>query len=55
MGIVIYTPCCGRGCAVPSLKRMLDHAFRELGVEDGFFQMMITREDYLNGNTENRQ
>lgn len=29
--------------------------FRELGVEDGFLQMMITREDYLNGNTENRQ
>ena len=47
MGIVIYTPCCGRGCAVPALKRMLDHAFRELGVEDGFLQMMITREDYV--------
>ena len=46
MGIVIYTPCCGRGCAVPALKRMLDHAFRELGVEDGFLQMMITREDW---------
>jgi RimJ/RimL family protein N-acetyltransferase len=29
--------------------------FRELDVEDGFLQMMITREDYLNGNTENRQ
>ena len=47
MGIVIYTPCCGRGCAVPALKRMLDHAFRELGVEDGFLQKMITREDYV--------
>ena len=47
LGIVIYTPCCGRGCAVPSLKRLLAHAFRELGVEDGFLQMMITREDYV--------
>lgn len=23
------------------------------GVEDGFLQMLVTREDYLNGNTEN--
>ena len=54
MGIVIYAPYRGRGYGVTALKLMLDHAFRELGVEDGFFQMMITREDYLNGNTENR-
>ena len=47
MGIVIYAPYRGRGYAVPALKRMLDHAFRELGVEDGFLQMMITREDYV--------
>ena len=45
MGIVIYTPYRGRGYAVPALKLMLDHAFRELGVEDGLLQMMITRED----------
>lgn len=80
MGIVIYAPYRGRGYAVPALKRMLDHAFRdcrvsrihndfeiarnevsaweahrkagfrELGVENGFLQMMITREDYLSGN-----
>ena len=67
----------GKGYAVPALKLMLDHAFRdcgisrihndfavdrnevaawethrkagfkELGVEDGFLQMMITKEDYL--------
>ena len=78
MGIVIYAPFRGKGYAVPALKLMLDHAFRdcgisrihndfavdrnevaawethrkagfkELGVEDGFLQMMITREDYLN-------
>ena len=77
MGIVIYAPYRGKGYAVPALKLMLDHAFRdcgisrihndfavdrneiaawethrkagfkELGVEDGFLQMMITREDYL--------
>ena len=47
MGIVIYAPYRGRGYAVPALKILLDHAFRELGVEDGFLQMMITREDYL--------
>ena len=46
MGIVIYAPCCGRGCAVHALKLLLDHAFRELGVEDGFLQMMITRADW---------
>lgn len=78
MGIVIYAPFRGKGYAVPALKLMLDHAFRdcgisrihndfevarneiaawethrkagfkELGVEDGFLQMMITREDYFN-------
>ena len=77
MGIVIYAPYRGKGYAVPALKQMLDHAFRdcgisrihndfavdrnevaawethrkagfkELGVEEGFLQMMITREDYL--------
>ena len=77
MGIVIFAPFRGKGYAVPALKLMLDHAFRdcgisrihndfevarneiaawethrkagfkELGVEDGFLQMMITREDYL--------
>lgn len=26
--------------------------FKELGVEDGFLHMMITKEDYLNGDTE---
>ena len=83
MGIVIYAPYRGKGYAVPALKLMLDHAFRdcgisrihndfevarnevaawethrkagfkELGVEDGFLQMMITKEDYLYDNTEN--
>ena len=67
----------GKGYAVPALRLMLDHAFRdcgifrihndfavarneitawethrragfrELGVEDGFLHMMITREEYL--------
>lgn len=80
MGIVIYAPYRGRGCAVPALKLLLDHAFRdwgisrihndfavarneiaawethrragfrELGVEDGFLQMMITREDWGKSN-----
>ena len=27
--------------------------FRELGVENGFLQMMITKEEYLYGDTEN--
>ena len=82
MGIVIYAPFRGKGYAVPALKRMLDHAFRdckvsrihndfevarnevyawkahrkagfkELGVENGFLQMMITREDYLSDNSQ---
>ena len=47
MGIVIYALYRGKGCAVPTLKPMLDHAFREQGVENGFLQMMITREAYL--------
>lgn len=80
MGIVIYAPFRGKGYAVPALKRMLDHAFRDCGVsrihndfevarsevsaweahrkagfkdlcvENGFLQMMITGEDYLSGN-----
>ena len=80
MGIVIYAPYRGKGYAVPALKLMLDHAFRncgisrihndfavdrneiadwethrkagfkELGVEEGFLQMMITKEDYLRDN-----
>ena len=32
MGIVIYAPYRGQGYAVPALKRMLDHAFRECGI-----------------------
>ena len=47
MGIVIYAPYRGKGYAVPALKLLLNYAFRELGVEDGFLQMMITKEDYL--------
>lgn len=80
MGIVICAPYRGKGYAVPALKLMLDHAFRdcgvtrihndfevsrneisawkahrsagfrELGVENGFLQMMITKEDYLHDN-----
>ena len=46
MGIVIDALYRGRGYAVPALKLLLDYAFRELGVEDGFLQMMITREDW---------
>ena len=81
MGIVIYAPYRGKGYAVPALKLLLDHAFRdcgisrlhndfettrdaawsihrkvgfkEMGVEDGFLQMMITKEEYLHGNSEN--
>ena len=40
MGIVIYAPYRGRGYAVTALKLLLDYAFRELGVEDGFPLMM---------------
>ena len=40
MGIVIYAPYRGKGYAVTALKLLLDYAFRELGVEDGFLQMM---------------
>ena len=77
MGLVMYAPYRGKGYAVPALRLMLDHAFRdcgifrihndfavarneitawethrragfrELGVEDGFLHMMITREEYL--------
>ena len=77
MGIVLYAPYRGKGYAVPALKLMLEHAFRdcgisrihndfevarneisawethrragfrELGMEDGFLQMMITKEDYF--------
>ena len=78
MGIVIYVPYRGKGYAVPALKRLLDHAFRdcgisrlhndfettrdaawsihrkvgfkEMGVEDGILQLMLTKEDYLNNN-----
>lgn len=32
MGIVIYAPYCGKGYAVPALKLMLDHAFRDCGI-----------------------
>lgn len=81
MGIVIYAPYRGKGYAVPALKLMLEHAFRdcgisrihndfevarnevsawethrkagfrEVGIVDGFLQMMITKEDYLAENT----
>ena len=77
MGIVIYAPYRGKRYAVPALKLMLDHAFRDcgisrihndfsverneisawethrkagfrdLGIVDGFLQMMITKEEYL--------
>ena len=80
MGIVIYAPYRGKGYAVPALKLMLDHAFRDcgisrihndfavdrqeisawkthekagfrnLGIADGFLQMMITKEEYLAAN-----
>ena len=83
MGIVIYAPYRGKGYAVPALKLLLDHAFRdcgisrlhndfettrdaawaihrkvgfkEMGVEDGILQLILTKEDYLNinGNTTN--
>ena len=32
MGIVIYAPYRGKGYAVPALRLMLDHAFRDCGV-----------------------
>lgn len=76
MGIVIYAPYRGKGYAVPALKLLLDHAFRdcgisrlhndfettrdaawaihrkvgfkEMGVENGILQLMLTKEDYLN-------
>ena len=32
MGIVIYAPYRGRGYAVPALKLLLDHAFRDCGI-----------------------
>ena len=78
MGIVIYAPYRGKGYAVPALKLLLDHAFRdcgisrlhndfettrdaawsihrkvgfkEMGVEDGILQLMLTKDDYLNNN-----
>ena len=78
MGIVIYAPYRGKGYAVPALKLLLDHAFRdcgisrlhndfettrdaawsihrkvgfkEMGVEDGILQLMLTKEDYLRNN-----
>ena len=80
MGIVIFAPYRGKGYAVPALKLMLEHAFRncgverihndfemarnevsawqthlkagfqELGVENGFLQMMLTREEYFSNN-----
>ena len=78
MGIVIYAPFRGKGYAVPALKQLLDHAFRdcgisrlhndfettrdaawaihrkvgfkEMGVEDGILQLILTKEDYLRNN-----
>ena len=32
MGIVIYAPYRGKGYAVPALKLLLDHAFRDCGI-----------------------
>ena len=32
MGIVIYAPYRGRGYAVPALRLMMDHAFRDCGI-----------------------
>lgn len=85
MGIVIFAPYRGNGYAVPALRLMLDHAFRdcgvsrihndfevarneisawkthlnagfkELGIKDGFLQMMITREEYLSQIPESSQ
>ena len=83
MGIVIYAPYRGKGYAVPALKLMLDHAFRdcgisrvhndfedtrsaalhihrkvgfkEIGLEDGILQLMLTKEDYLNQNPRFRK
>ena len=78
MGIVIYAPFRGKGYAIPALKLLLDHAFRdcgisrlhndfettrdaawaihrkvgfkEMGVEDGILQLILTKEDYLRNN-----
>ena len=78
MGIVIYAPYRGKGYAVPALKLLLDHAFRdcgifrlhndfettrdaawaihrkvgfkEMGVENGILQLILTKEDYLKNN-----
>ena len=77
MGIVIYAPFRRKGYAVPAMKLMLDHAFRDCGISrihndfevarnevsawqthlsvgfrdigtvDGFRQMLITKEEYL--------
>ena len=32
MGIVLYAPYRGKGYAVPALKLMLEHAFRDCGI-----------------------
>ena len=32
MGIVIYAPYRGKGYAVPAMKLLLDHAFRDCGI-----------------------
>lgn len=48
----------------PAIKFLVEHdlaawethrkaGFRELGVEDGFLQMMVTKEEYLHGNSAN--
>ncbi|MGN0978837.1 MAG: GNAT family N-acetyltransferase [Candidatus Avoscillospira sp.] len=77
MGIVLYAPYRGQGYAVPALRLLLDHAFRDcgvtrihnnfeiarnevsawkthlsagfrdVGIENGFREMMVTREEYL--------
>lgn len=82
MGIVIYAPYRGKGYAVPALRLMLEHAFkdcgvarlhndfeiarheyaalkthfamgfRDVGVEAGMRQVMLTREEYLSENQD---
>lgn len=78
MGIVIYAPYRGKGYATPTLRMMLDYAFRDCGVsrihndfettrdaawaihrkvgfkemdvEGGLLQLILTKEDYLADN-----
>ena len=50
MGIVLYAPYRGIEVARNEISAWETHrraGFRELGMEDGFLQMMITKEDYF--------